>query len=64
MSQISLSELDSAYGNLNFIFANKSIRLKAYDEIYDKIRTIRNKILMEAFHLICGRKKRELCLYE
>ncbi len=50
LSQISLSELDSAYGNLNFIFANKSIRLKAYDEIYDKIRTIRNKILMEAFH--------------
>lgn len=50
LSQISLSELDSAYGNLNFIFANKSIRLKAYNEIYDKIRTIRNKILMEAFH--------------
>ena len=40
LSQISLSELDSAYGNLNFIFANKSIRLKAYNEIYDKIRTI------------------------
>ena len=50
LSQISLSELDNAYGNLNFIFANKSIRFKAYNNIYDKIRTIRNKIVMETFH--------------
>ena len=50
LSKISLSELDSAYGNLNFIFANKSIRLKAYNEIFDKIRKIRNKIIMETFH--------------
>lgn len=50
LSKISLSELDNAYGNLNFIFANKSIRLKAYNEIFDKIRKIRNKIIMETFH--------------
>lgn len=50
LSQISLSELDSAYGNLNFIFANKSIRRKAYNEIFNKIRTIRNELLKEAFH--------------
>lgn len=58
LSQISLSELDSAYGNLNFIFANKSIRLKAYNEIYDKIRTIRNKILMEAFYFNLWKKEK------
>jgi len=50
LSQISLSELDSSYRNLNFIFANKSIRQKIYDEVFDKIRTIKNKIVEEAFH--------------
>ena len=33
LSKVSLSELDSAYGNMNFIFANNSIRSKAYNEI-------------------------------
>lgn len=50
LSQISLFDLDNAYGNLNFIFANKSIRFKAYNNIYDKMRTVRNKIVMETFH--------------
>ena len=39
LSKISLYELDSAYSNLNFIFSNKNIRLKAYNEIFNKIRT-------------------------
>lgn len=50
LSQISLSELDSAYRNLNFICANKTIRLKAYNEIFNKIRTIRNKVCTETLH--------------
>ncbi len=50
LSKISLYELDSAYGNLNFIFSNKNIRLKAYNEIFNKIRTIKQKILKETYH--------------
>ena len=50
LSQVNLSELDNAYGNLSFIFANKTIRFKAYNEIYNQIRTIRNKVLIETFH--------------
>lgn len=50
LSKISLYELDSAYGNLNFIFSNKNIRLKAYNEIFNKIRTIKQKILEETYH--------------
>ena len=50
LSKISLYELDSAYGNLNFIFANNNIRLKAYNEIFNKIRTIKQKILEETYH--------------
>ena len=50
LSKISLSELDSAYGNLNFIFANKNIRLRASNEIFDKIRKIKHKILEETYH--------------
>ena len=50
LSKISLYELDSAYSNLNFIFSNKNIRLKAYNEIFNKIRTIKQKILEETYH--------------
>ena len=50
LSKISLYELDSAYSNLNFIFSNKNIRLKAYNEIFNKIRTIKQKLLEETYH--------------
>ena len=52
LSKISLYELDSAYSNLNFIFSNKNIRLKAYNEIFNKIRTIKQKLLEETYHSI------------
>lgn len=48
MSEISLSELDNAYGNLDFIFANKSIRQEAFNKIYDRIRSIRDSIAAKA----------------
>lgn len=38
LSQISLFDLDNAYGNLNFIFANKSIRFKAYNNPFSTVR--------------------------
>lgn len=39
-SSVELGTLDNAYGNLDFIIANRSIRKKAHDSIYDKIRKI------------------------
>ena len=50
LSKISLSRLDSAYGNLNFIFANKSIRTNAYKYIFDKMRKLQSKIHKETYH--------------
>ena len=49
-SSVDLGTLDNAYGNLNFIFANKCIRKKAYDSIYDKIRKIVFQFKTEAYH--------------
>ena len=37
-SMVELGNLDNAYGNLDFIIANKCIRQKAYEQIYDKLR--------------------------
>lgn len=39
-SMVELGNLDNAYGNLDFIIANKCIRQKAYEQIYDKLRKI------------------------
>lgn len=58
LSKISLYELDNAYGNLNFIFANKSIRFRAYNEIFNKIRTIRQKIMEETYHFNLYKEKK------
>lgn len=50
LSYISLSDLDSAYDSLDFMFGNKRIRRTAYDEIFNKIREIRNSICLEVYH--------------
>ncbi|MDF2854643.1 MAG: hypothetical protein K0Q87_494 [Neobacillus sp.] len=50
LSHISIFELDNAYGNLNFLFANKRIRLNAYNDIFDKMRKIKVDICNETFH--------------
>ena len=39
-SIVELGNLDNTYGNLDFIIANKYIRQKAYEQIYDKLRKI------------------------
>lgn len=49
-SSVELEILDNAYGNLDFIIANKSIRKKAYDSIYDKIRKIVIQLRTEVYH--------------
>lgn len=50
LAYISLSDLDSAYGSLDFMFGNKRIRRTAYDEIFNKIREIRNSIYSQVYH--------------
>lgn len=49
-SSVELGTLDNAYGNLDYIFANKCIRKKTYDLIYDKIRKIVIKFKTETYH--------------
>ena len=49
-SSVELGTLDNAYGNLDFIIANNSIRKKAYNSIYDKIRKILIQFKTEAYH--------------
>lgn len=44
-SDIKIYDLDEAYGNLDFLFGNRKIRQAAYDEILNKIRSIRNSVL-------------------
>lgn len=50
LSKISLCKLDNAYGNLDFLFGNKKIRLRAYNEIFNKIREIRKSIIQETYY--------------
>ena len=49
-SMVELGNLDNAYGNLDFIIANKCIRQKAYEQIYDKLRKIVYQFQNEAYH--------------
>jgi len=49
-SSIELGALDNAYGNLDFILANKCIRQKAYESIFDKMRNIVFRFKSETYH--------------
>jgi len=49
-SKIDLEDLSNAYGNLDFLFSNKKIRLFAFESIYSKLQEYRNKIKLEVFH--------------
>ncbi len=49
-SKIDLEDLSNAYGNLDFLFCNKKIRLSAFESIYSKLQEYRNKIKLEVFH--------------
>ena len=45
-----VAENTIAYGNLDFIMANKCIRQKAYELIYDKLRNIVYQFQSEVYH--------------
>ena len=49
-SAIELGNLNNAYGNLDFIIANKCIRQKAYELIYDKMKEIVHQFRSEVYH--------------
>ncbi|MFR6290972.1 MAG: hypothetical protein ACLUKQ_05910 [Peptococcaceae bacterium] len=49
-STIELGILDNAYGNLDFIFANKCVRQETYDQIFNKLRNIIFQFRTESHH--------------
>ena len=50
-SIVELGNLDNAYGNLDFIIANKCIRQKAYELILNKLRNIIYQFKSEVYNL-------------
>lgn len=50
LANMDFDNLSNAYGNLDFLFGNKSIRQKAFDSIYKKLQEWRNQVLCEAYH--------------
>lgn len=57
-STVALGSLNNAYGNLDFIFANKCIRDAANNSIYDKLKKIVSQYKEESkdFYLLKNRK--------
>ena len=49
-AMIELGSFDNAYGNLDFIIANRWIRKKAYNLIYGKLEKIVHQIQFEVYH--------------
>lgn len=49
-SSIDLGLIDNAYGNLDFIISNHSIRKYAYNNIFDKMRKFVYQFREEAYH--------------
>ena len=69
---IDLGTLNNTYGNLDFIFANNSIRQKAYTNVYQSIRDCYDILLAERYHfsllksnegnfVVCADKAHEIC---
>ena len=50
ISKTDLEDLSNAYGNLDFLFGNRTIRQTAYDSIYQRLKDWRNKLLSESYH--------------
>lgn len=50
VAMIELGNFDNAYGNLDFIIANRWIRKKAYNLIYGKLEKIVYQIQFEVYH--------------
>ena len=50
VANMDFDDLSNAYGNLDFLFGNNSIRQNAFDSIYKKLQEWRNQVLSEAYH--------------
>lgn len=65
VGEFDLSGLSSAYGRLDFLVGNKTIRKKAYQNLYDKIRSFKQSCLDQcrAFKpYVTGRGNEIVCL--
>lgn len=65
VGEFDLSRLNSAYGRLDFLFGNGTIRKNAYQYLYDRIRAFRRLCLDQcmAFKTYCaGRGNEMVCL--
>ena len=49
-ANMNISEMENAYGKMDFIIANDSIRLRAYKKIYDRIRRFKIECKKERSH--------------
>jgi hypothetical protein len=47
---LDLGELGNSFGNLDFLFANHTIRESAYDSIYDELRKVQCELRRKAYH--------------
>lgn len=50
IANIQLGDLDNAYGSLDFIIANKTLRKMAYEQVYAPIKELRKSALRQAYH--------------
>lgn len=58
VAKTSLEDLSNAYGNMDFLFANKKIRQSAYESIYSKLSDWRNQLLVESHHFELAKEGR------
>ena len=49
-SKIELEDVTNSYGNLDFLFGNRTVRKSAFESIYSKLQEYRNKIKSEVVH--------------
>lgn len=49
---IDIGTLSNAYGNLDFLFKNRSIKKEAFSKIYDQLRMLRDLFRLERDHFI------------
>ena len=48
--EMDLGDLGNAYGNMEFLFRNGSLRMNAYNKIYKEIMDVRNLLAEQLYH--------------
>lgn len=72
VAKLDLGQLGNAYGNLDFMFGNRSLRSDAYTKIYNRIVEFRDLARSELYHFnillngegsfpVCARKAIKIC---